>query len=150
MTRERCGLCGEPIDPGDADAVQVHGGEGGLVYEGCLAQYDDADDPPQDARPTGAQRERGPKEAALTTAELWAERIRDTRDPYEFSDILDWLHSSRSETHVIIRDFREGWCLHVFRDRSVLDCSGYLFTREQAAAVAGAAIMAALMYAGSR
>lgn len=56
MTRERCGLCGEPIDPGDADAVQVHGGEGGLVYEGCLAQYDDADDPPQDARPTGAQR----------------------------------------------------------------------------------------------
>lgn len=38
---EKCGLCGQPIDPGDADCVQVHGGSvGGLLHESCLQEYD--------------------------------------------------------------------------------------------------------------
>jgi hypothetical protein len=38
--RERCPLCGNPIDADDSDAVQVHG-DGGLVHEGCIEERDD-------------------------------------------------------------------------------------------------------------
>jgi hypothetical protein len=38
---EKCGICGQPIKVKDTDVVQVHGGEGGLVHESCLQEYDD-------------------------------------------------------------------------------------------------------------
>jgi hypothetical protein len=37
---ERCPLCGKPIDPGDVDAVQIHGGDGGFMHESCLKEFD--------------------------------------------------------------------------------------------------------------
>jgi hypothetical protein len=41
MRAERCPLCGKEIDAGDVDAIQVHGGDGGLVREGCIEEHDD-------------------------------------------------------------------------------------------------------------
>jgi hypothetical protein len=38
MTGERCPLCGEEIDAGDLDAVEVGGG---IVHEDCLAARDE-------------------------------------------------------------------------------------------------------------
>jgi hypothetical protein len=44
QTTERCSICGEPIDVGDADAVQVHASVGGLVHEQCLVEYEGGED----------------------------------------------------------------------------------------------------------
>jgi hypothetical protein len=41
MRAERCPLCGKEIDAGDVDAIQVHGGDGGLVHEGCIEEHND-------------------------------------------------------------------------------------------------------------
>lgn len=41
MRTERRPLCGKEIDAGDVDAIQVHGGDGGLVHEGCIEERDD-------------------------------------------------------------------------------------------------------------
>lgn len=39
-TIEKCYLCGQPIDPGDPDAMDVGGG---LAHEGCIEEHDDGD-----------------------------------------------------------------------------------------------------------
>lgn len=43
-TIERCELCGQAVDPGDLDSVQIHAGiVGGFVHASCLEEYDDAE-----------------------------------------------------------------------------------------------------------
>ncbi|MFZ0418427.1 MAG: hypothetical protein WAM04_09985 [Candidatus Sulfotelmatobacter sp.] len=39
-TRERCALCGRPINPDEDDALQVNAG---FVHQSCLEQYDGED-----------------------------------------------------------------------------------------------------------
>ena len=39
VMRQRCCLCGEPIEPGDDDAVELHGGV--IVHEDCLREHDE-------------------------------------------------------------------------------------------------------------
>jgi len=43
-TIERCGLCGQPIDAGDVDVVQVHGGVGGFMHADCLRENEAANE----------------------------------------------------------------------------------------------------------
>ena len=37
---EKCPICGVEIDVGDADCVQLHGGEDGLMHASCFEQYE--------------------------------------------------------------------------------------------------------------
>ncbi|MGA7770475.1 MAG: hypothetical protein WCA27_30105 [Candidatus Sulfotelmatobacter sp.] len=40
ITAEKCFLCGELVDVGDLDTIQVHGGENGLCHESCWLESD--------------------------------------------------------------------------------------------------------------
>jgi hypothetical protein len=70
----------------------------------------------------------------VTIAQQWAKWIAETdaKDAEKAFGIVNCLHSAMGEPHDVMPDLQAGYCLQIFHDRSILDCSGSVVTPERA------------------